>query len=1203
MNAKMVVLSAAIAGCFPFAFAAAVAQEAPDFAEATVIDVPSGEIADAGDIAIGDRQKVYKTGVGTLAIEANRIVRPTDGRLTVLEGSVAITSGTAGDYTTPPAVCEKAAFWVDPSSIVATNGIADADGEAIAYAARWCDVRETDRESPTRVYAVPKWHGSEAIPATLAGVDPVATALQGRSAVYFGGATSGQYMRWRLNGEETAISDVCHLFIVHAVTSCLGTPVGCESTSNPRRSNPLIVSMGAMNTNRNWKTPAYPKASDETSLTDYNALLCPRGDVCVSQWGARIFLDGEKVDPIVTKQRRGWQLLSADYLDRRPMADSFFRCGFTELMKGAQGGDYLGEVLVFTNRLSEAERTSVERYLLAKWGLPDRDGLAPRTAGTQITLADGTTATVSASAGEITSPLSFAGSGSVSKTGDGILALGPTDALDFTGDFTWASGALRLHGGRIPALAVAGGETYAFSSYLGTKSPSVAGDAVSGLTCEKSTGGSVSAVETTGNGWLRVHTVAPGVRRLKVGIGAADKGSVLQLEGRARNTASPTAGAVEAVFENPDFEQPFEITMPWHDRTEVKDGATLNGWRARLGQNFHMLCTQAAQPNAEGKNTWRQWLIDGDPAPRGGTNMLQMVQRSAVSTVVQVPMSGVYELSFDAMSRYPTPKYADNNKNENYYVRDQQLQIEIYLGKPLSSNWGVGENAHERVATMPIGCSQFNRYRFRVPVGEVGEWTLGLKSPDSGNDACVFLDNFRMVRVAEPETEVSHEIPNGDFDRFERGSSSMEDPFVRGRYCTLNRIENWSLSVLEGSEFAAVVTNGVIGAVSSGTSLYVSGNHLQLFPFAEAVRGAGALGFAATGGVATTTFIVPAGTWHLRGEVQRLITYFSSNLEFSATPVFRAMLTRENGTVSDLGTVKATSRARASVFWPQSFTVAAGEQVTLTLTQSARRAFGLVDDLRLTRADTTDAGNLIPNPGFESGLGDWGGYVVPDLPATAYGTASLADYSDRPQHWGYSAWDGLRRLRLQNGMGVRQNITIPHPGRYRFTMHVRSRADSQTYANNPVRVWLEQGGVTNVLATTPSLYTRQWMEVSYIVDVPTAGTWRLGIEGRCGKTDVIDEATGAYKFRVDLDVQIDGVSLVRCLDTRDDAPSLPSSLRIDVAKGATLLLDYPGVARVRKVIYDGTPYSGIVNAETCPAFVTGQGSLEVVPNNMAVIVR
>ena len=1187
------ILSSAAAGIAFLSFAG----EAPDFAETTIIDAPTGETVAAGDLTVGDRGKVYKTGAGVLAVEANRLARPTDGRLTVLDGSVAITPGTAGDWTPPPAACQKAAFWVNPDSVVATNAAAaNADGTTTAYASRWCDVRETDTESPTLLYAVPKWFGSEALPADRDGIDPVATTWQGRSAVYFGGATSGQYMRWHKNGAESALSDVQHLFVVHAVADCLGTPVGCESSS-PRRDNPLIVSMGVRNAAGVYKIPAYPKASDETGLTDYNSLLCPRGDVCVPQWGARVFLDGEKVDPLVTAPRSGWQLLSADYLDRLPNADCFFRCGFTELMKGAQGGDYLGEVLVFTNRLSEVERASVERYLLAKWGLPDRDGLAPRKAGTQVTLAAGTAASVSGAAGEVTAPLAFAGAGDVSKTGDGVLAVGPTDGLDFTGDFTWTGGSMRLQGGRLPALAVAGGETYAFSSYLGTEEPSVVGDAVSGLTCAKTTDGARDVVATTGNGWLRVHTVASDVRRLKVGIGAADKGSVLQLEGRARETAAPTSGAVEAVFENPDFEQPFEITLPKHDRTEVSAGTTLNGWQARLGMAFYMLCTQAAQPNANGDDTWRQWFFAGDPAPRGGTNLLQMVRKSAVSTTVQVPAAGVYELSFDARSRYPNPAYdVANKQSDGYYTRDQQPQVEIFLGKPLSSNWGVGENAHERVATMPIGCNRFSRYRFRVAVEASGDWTLGLKTVDSGYDACVFLDNFRMVRVAEPETETVQEIPNGDFDRFVRGTSSPEDPFVRGMYCTLNKIENWNLSVrADSSAFAAVVTNGAIGAVSSGTRLRVSDSDLQLFPFAEAVRGAGALGFAAVGGIATTTFTVPAGTWHLRGAVQRLVTYFSTSLGFSASPVFRATLTRADGTTTELGTVTALTRARTSAVWPQAFTVAADEQVTLTLTQTASSAFGLVDDLRLTRADTTDAGNLIVNPGFEIGLGDWTGYTVPDLPKTLYGTASLEAYADRPQYWGYSAWEGLRRLRLQNGRGVYQDLQIPQPGRYRFKMHVRTRADSPDYANNPVRVWLAQGGVTNVLATTPSLYTRHWMEVSYLADVPAAGAWRLGIEGRCGKVDVIDEATGDYKSKVDLDVQIDDVSLVRCFDERDAAPTLPKDLRIDVAKGATLLLDYPGVAQVHKVVYDGKSYKGTVSAETCPEFVTGPGSLEVVP--------
>ena len=1156
---------------FATAIRVATAGEAPDFAETTVIDASAGATVAAGDLIVGDRAKVYKTGAGTLTVEANCLARTTDGRLTVLEGAVALTPGTAGDRTAPPAACQKAAFWVNPESVVTTNGAANADGETPAYAARWCDVRETDKAAPTRLYAEPKWFGRADLPAALAGVDPVTATFDGRTGVYFGGATSGQYMGWKRNGAAATLRDICHLFIVHAVTNCVGHPVGWEAN---RRHGPFLNTTGA-------KTPAF---------SPNLPMLVNRGDVCAPQMSARFFLDGEQVDPRTTPQRAGWQLFAGDYKDVLPGADNFFRSGFIDTLKGAQGGDYLGEVLVFTNRLSETERASVERYLLAKWGLPDRNGLALRTPGTQVTLADGTAATVSGAAGDVTTPLAFAGAGDVTKTGDGTLALGAADGLAFTGGFSWTGGALRLQGGRLPALAVAGGETYAFTSHMGTEKPSAAGDAASGLTCEKTTGGAGNVVATTGNGWLRVHTVEPGVRRLKVGIADAERGAVLQLEGRARQTAAPTGGGAEAVFPNPDIEQPFTVTDTTFDRTGIgASGNTLNGWTSR-GGNPHFLCTQAPQTSAR---TWQTWFGAGDPAPRGGTNLLQLVQDAAVSTTVSVPTGGVYELSFDAKGRY---NYTNTGSEKGYPYADMQTQLQILLGR----TW----DAATEVATLPVGCAQFNRFRFRIAVDGAGEWEVGFKPADRGWDACVFLDNFRMVRIAEPETEATCAIPNGSFDALQRPQKSAVDSgdstYIRARYGTLNVPQGWTLSVLPGTPYAAVVTNGVVGAIASGTAIEKVVT-MQVFPFAEAAFGGAALGFVATGGVASTTFTVPAGTWRLRGLVQRLATFMDMspagadvNMTVRA-PAFRATVTRADGTTVALGEVPAATQRLVSARWPESFTVAADEQVTLTLTQANEMAMGLIDELALVRDETADFGNLIAEPGFET-MTRWTSYDVPDMPATQYRAAQAVPYASNPAIWGYSAYEGAHRLRLQNRMGVYQDLVIPQKGRYRFTMHVRSRADSLAYANNPVRVWLAKGGVTNVLATTPSPYVRHWMEVSYLADVSEAGAWRLGIEGRGWMND------GDKPWPADLDVQIDAVSLVRDRDVRDDAPALPRDLRIDVAKGATLLLDYPGVARVRRIVYDGKSYRGTVNAKTCPEFVTGPGTLEAVSDSGALLI-
>ena len=107
---------------------AATAGLAPDFGETTVQSVPAGETAPAAMLTFGDRSSFYKTGAGTLAVDAGRIARTTDGRLTVLDGAVAVTASETADLTTPPAACDKAAFWVNETSVVVTGAVASAGG-------------------------------------------------------------------------------------------------------------------------------------------------------------------------------------------------------------------------------------------------------------------------------------------------------------------------------------------------------------------------------------------------------------------------------------------------------------------------------------------------------------------------------------------------------------------------------------------------------------------------------------------------------------------------------------------------------------------------------------------------------------------------------------------------------------------------------------------------------------------------------------------------------------------------------------------------------------------------------------------------------------------------------------------------------------------------------------------------------------------
>ena len=76
------------------------------------------------------------------------------------------------------------------------------------------------------------------------------------------------------------------------------------------------------------------------------------------------------------------------------------------------------------------------------------------------------------------------------------------------------------------------------------------------------------------------------------------------------------------------------------------------------------------------------------------------------------------------------------------------------------------------------------------------------------------------------------------------------------------------------------------------------------------------------------------------------------------------------------------------------------------------------------------------------------------------------------------------------------------------------------------------------------------------------------------------------------------------IEAAQTAPTLPSKVRIDVAEGARLALDYPGTNRVRGVWFGGVPADGrIVDAASYPDYVSGIGALEIVPSGTLLLFR
>ena len=82
---------------------------------------------------------------------------------------------------------------------------------------------------------------------------------------------------------------------------------------------------------------------------------------------------------------------------------------------------------------------------------------------------------------------------------------------------------------------------------------------------------------------------------------------------------------------------------------------------------------------------------------------------------------------------------------------------------------------------------------------------------------------------------------------------------------------------------------------------------------------------------------------------------------------------------------------------------------------------------------------------------------------------------------------------------------------------------------------------------------------------------------------------------------IDGLSLKRLYAA--EPPSVPPEVKIDVAEGARLDLDYDGTVRVRGLSLAGRGQVGVIDATTCPGYVTGRGKLDVRPNGTIVLFR
>jgi hypothetical protein len=537
-----------------------------------------------------------KVGAGALTVPLSNVFSA-DGRIEVCDGSLNLTAdGTGLTADIPTNILAKAAFWVDANTnvvVCSTNLVACyTNGADVVYitnifdnaVAQWLDVREPDAQPPYQyLRGVGQANFTNALPEYAAnGAGPNGNLAR----LYFGGAHNGRWMEWRDPTNGTKYLDLYNVFIVHGAPKSYGFVLSVSTT------NTAVLS------------PFHHSAIASTQ-TGLEGVICDPASSSLFTKTGRTFLNRRRIDGSATQPIPGDQLLEveAGVCDTAAQADTFFGYrNYFATNDNRIGGDYLCEVLVFTNRLTETERIRAEHYLWQKWF-----STAPQAP--TVSVFNGLTSQVSV-VSEAVQTLRTEGDGTVVKSGDGRLLADDTAQTEtFDGDVRLDAGSLDL---RVP-LAVLASNGVRYVSNTNVVMTAVA---------------SAGQIVKAGDGELVLRSVPSGVAGISVESG------LLQIAQAVAKQAQP-ANAV-GTFLNPSFEL-FPSTGNYYLGSNSSGNfVTSNGWT----------CSGAVKIASD------QWSgLLPYPAPDGKNVMILKQYAAAAETTFNLSADGVYALSFRLSGR------------------------------------------------------------------------------------------------------------------------------------------------------------------------------------------------------------------------------------------------------------------------------------------------------------------------------------------------------------------------------------------------------------------------------------------------------------------------------------------------------------------------------------------------------------------------
>ncbi len=1148
--------------CFATGFGATMGV---DYLQTDGVTVEKNQTAtQADDVIIGDGGVFSKAGEGTLVLPLEKIEKSVPYEIRVLNGTLRLQPGDGFATAEPPeCVASKAAFWVDAS---ADNGTLVLDGNVVT---KWCDRRETDVSSPVRYYAVPKdtGNGSEHVDQTYVHND-------GTNAVYFGGynTKNDRYMRFRLGADEVNVSKVRHAFVVHGAFECWCAPLGAVGDPTEMFGGASINQMASTQGHFIWY-----------------------GHVMPASFTARYYLDGEKFDPWSVPPKKGFQLLEGDYIDYTAQFAAFY-CMKTAAKR--QGGDYLSEVILFTNELSAAERLDVERYLMRKWKLGADAG---RTAAGTVKVAPDAVVEFAPStdAEGVYSNLFVTGNGAVAKSGAGRLTVGAGLFRDFDGNLNLqGGGAVFVSKGVVPPLSLDVGDRITASHVR--PSGQATGVQFKDETWYGQVGVEVvrtanaagaGVIEKTGSENVTATALPSGVKTLSV-----DGDFTL----RAPGTAAISNGCIMAEIPNADFELPVPSTGTYN-RCLFNVGQYINGWTKAGGAVDNNGPVGYLLEN-DGDTLTGRGSMCAVPI-RQGRQALLVCHDAAAYCKAYFPKSGYYVL--DLMDAQRQVKYGAGADNGG----DNRERFGYYAVK-IGDTWATATERARHLAN----CGPFLRTRLDLGWIEAGEHVLGFQSLVPVNDSRIgfVLDDLKAYFVSDVRETGVVSIPNGNFENVTNDTVRSPYVFFMAR-TNANKAVGWTLAggELPGKGPAVAATGAPMADYNTFRNGANSQHAIRMADVGDDMFGSVSLSFFGSAGSAATTFACPAGTWRLRGKMARWSLQWQDSTGtynyIDGAPAVTATLTLPGGAVANLGSVTTGAHEMRTFVWPTSFTVAEAGDVTLQLAQTTSNGSCLVDDFELVAddwvPDSAYGVEILQNGSFETGSTGWSSLQSSFGDGWWPGVKDSHDPVENnmtPHQFGATAYDGRYYMMIPNNGGLTQDVTL-EAGLYRFTFASHTRFTGG-YDRNPIRAWVARNGVTNEIGRT-FVNTTNDIEHVWQFRVETPGTYKFGIQGtEYWREQVVANVANNVNPKHH-DSLVDGLSLARICEPAADVPSVPEKMKIRLSENSRLRLDFDGEITVGTVLYGGTGYAGRIDASTHPGFISGRGALNAVADGTLVIFR